>query len=808
MSVNEWNNGGETITQQAGEDWGGNGGAGGMVKCRETVDDEPEAPFDPKTTQDAREDAPASTEFFTQRQLLFNKPGATAELIDDEFEGNPNIKPRDLTMEKKLFGGKQVMSGLNFDKYNDLPIQVSGNNVPAPMPSFSQSNLHPLLKSNITIANYANPTPVQTFSIPVIADGRDLMGCAQTGSGKTGGFLFPILSKNFYDGPPTSSSGRVATPLSLILAPTRELAAQIYEETKKFAYRSWVRPCVVYGGKSAVDLFRELERGCGLLVATPGRLIDLLERGRITLAKVKYLVLDEADRMLDMGFEVQIRQIIEQYGISKDRQTLMFSATFPRDIQILARDFLTDYIFLAVGRVGSTSENIKQNVVLVQQENKRSLILDLLHTDLKIEKEGHPSPNLTLVFAETKRETDDLCFFLTEHGFPAECIHGDLTQQEREKALASFKSGVRPVLVATAVASRGLDIPDVRHVIIYDMPSDIDEYVHRIGRTARAGNEGKATAFFCIQGRDLSLIKDLHHLLMESNQHVPEFLEALKKEGRWKDVAMQPRRGGNRAFGAFGGCDFRNVSGESRFGAPGRPHNYKGAMFGRGGGGSGNPKPGDWRCASCSNCNFAIRSECFKCGVAKPDGRGGGGRLSGGYGGGSGGGGYAAHSGDGYGGVDTCTYGGEAMGFNAPGCVGGRGGREVKSGDWPCPFCNKSNFAKRRECFSCSKPRPPRVGADALNCLPDLKPGEWVCPSCKTNNFPTRHQCCACSEPRPPSVGADPAKNVRKTKPGDWDCAGCKAINYAQREGCYRCHEPKSTGAGGSSGGGVFVMFA
>lgn len=280
------------------------------------------------------------------------------------------------------------------------------------------------------------------------------MACAQTGSGKTGGFLFPILSQAFINGPSAVPAGganfgrqRKAYPTSLILAPTRELVSQIFDEARKFAYRSWVRPCVVYGGADIGLQLRSIERGCDLLVATPGRLVDLIERGRISLQNIKYLVLDEADRMLDMGFEPQIRRIVEGEDMPgvQDRQTLMFSATFPRDIQMLARDFLKDYIFLSVGRVGSTSENITQKVEYVEDMDKRSVLLDILHTH---------GAGLTLIFVETKRMADSLSDFLINQNFPATSIHGDRTQRERERALEMFRNGRCPILVATAVAAR------------------------------------------------------------------------------------------------------------------------------------------------------------------------------------------------------------------------------------------------------------------------------------------------------------------------------------------------------------------
>lgn len=388
-------------------------------------------------------------------------------------------KASDDRLEQELFG-KQANAGINFEAYKDIPVEVSGRDCPPSLESFADIDLGDVLNHNIQLANYTTPTPVQKTSIPIVTKGRDLMACAQTGSGKTAAFLIPSISSILLDGQPpappvsntASSYGRSKKcyPRALILAPTRELASQIYDEARKFAYRSPVRPVVVYGGADIAGQLRELERGCDVLVATPGRLVDLLERGRASLSQIKYLILDEADRMLDMGFEPQIRRIVEQEDMTRDRQTLMFSATFPKEIQRLAGDFLNDYIHLRVGRIGSTTENITQKIEYVEDHDKRSVLLDLL-ASIK---------GLTLIFVDTKRAADSLEDFLRERDYPATSIHGDRTQQEREMALRSFKTNKTPFLVATDVAARGLDIPNVVHVINYEMPTDIDNYVHRI----------------------------------------------------------------------------------------------------------------------------------------------------------------------------------------------------------------------------------------------------------------------------------------------------------------------------------------
>ncbi|KAK6832993.1 DEAD-domain-containing protein, partial [Apiospora arundinis] len=505
-------------------------------------------------------------------------------------DGKHIAGPANPRVERELFGTPddttKQHTGINFEKYDDIPVEASGHDVPEAVNQFTNPPLDDHLIQNIKLARYTVPTPVQKYSIPIVMGGRDLMACAQTGSGKTGGFLFPILSQAFQTGPsaaPAAGGGfgrqRKAYPTSLILAPTRELVSQIYEESRKFAYRSWVRPCVVYGGADIGSQLRQIERGCDLLVATPGRLVDLIERGRISLVNIKYLVLDEADRMLDMGFEPQIRRIVE----GEDMPDPHVFGHIPRDIQMLARDFLKDYIFLSVGRVGSTSENITQKVEYVEDIDKRSVLLDILHTH---------GAGLTLIFVETKRMADSLSDFLINQNFPATSIHGDRTQRERERALEMFRNARCPILVATAVAARGLDIPNVTHVVNYDLPTDIDDYVHRIGRTGRAGNTGHSTAFFNRGNR--GVVRELLDLLKEANQEVPAFLETIAREssfggggrgGRGRGGGGGRGRGANSDFRKFGGGGGGFGGGGGGFNGPPQGGNFSGG----GGGGFGGP---------------------------------------------------------------------------------------------------------------------------------------------------------------------------------------------------------------------------
>ncbi|KAM6149272.1 LOW QUALITY PROTEIN: ATP-dependent RNA helicase DDX3X-like [Rhynchocyon petersi] len=494
----------------------------------------------------------------TSSFAMFDRSGCSSWCDrSDEDDWSKPLPPSDC-LEQEHFSGSNT--GINFEKYDDTPVEATGSHCPPHIESFNDVAMGEIIMGNIELTHYTQPTPVQKHAIPIIQAKRDLMACAHTGSGKTAAFLLPILSQIHRYGPgealkAVKENGRYGRrkqyPVSLVLAPTRELAVQIYEEARKFSYRSRVRPCVVYGGADIGQQIRDLERGCHLLVATPGRLVDMMERGKIGLEFCKYLVLDEADRMLDMGFEPQIRRIVEQDTMPPKgvRHTMMFSATFPKEIQMLARDFLDDYIFLAVGRVGSTSENITQKVVWVEEPDKRSYLLDLLNAAGK--------DSLTLVFVETKKGADCLEDFLYHEGYACTSIHGDRSQRDREETLHQFRSGKSPILVATAVAARGLDISNVKHVINFDLPSDIEEYVHRIGRTGRVGNLGYATF---LNERNISITKDLLDLV-EAKQDDPSWLESMAFEHHPKESSHG--RSKSRFSGGFGARDYRQSSGSS-----------------------------------------------------------------------------------------------------------------------------------------------------------------------------------------------------------------------------------------------------
>jgi probable ATP-dependent RNA helicase DDX4 len=338
-----------------------------------------------------------------------------------------------------------------------------------------------------------------------------------------------------------SAFSEVQEPAAIIIGPTRELVVQINNEARKFANGTMLRPCVVYGGTSVMSQLGNISKGAHIVTGTPGRLLDFISKGKLGLGKLKYLVLDEADRMLDMGFKPDIERLLAMPGMpSKDqRQTLLFSATFPTEIQQLAGDILNDYLFITVGKVGGANSDIEQRVFQVNQMEKRDKLVSILN---------ETGRDRTLVFVETKKGADFLATYLSQSEFPATSIHGDRLQNEREEALRDFKTGRAPILIATSVAARGLDIPGVEHVVNYDLPKEVDEYVHRIGRTGRCGNLGKATSFFD-PGKDGDIGRTLVKILSDARQEVPD----------WLDEIAQGSFGGSFAGGSgdFGGRDTR-----------------------------------------------------------------------------------------------------------------------------------------------------------------------------------------------------------------------------------------------------------
>ena len=361
--------------------------------------------------------------------------------------------------------------------------------------NFDELPLLPQLLTAVKACGYETPTPIQRDTIPTVLAGKDVLGCAQTGTGKTAAFALPILQRLYQERP----AGKTRNIRALILTPTRELALQIQENFVAYGKGLPLRSCVIFGGVGQQPQVEQLKRGVDILVATPGRLNDLIGQGFISLAKIEIFVLDEADRMLDMGFIHDVKKVIAL--LPEKRQTLFFSATMPAEVEKLAMSILKDPVSVKVDPVSSTVDTIEQNLYLVDKANKKHLLADLLR---------RPEVESALVFTRTKHGADRVVRELSREGIQARAIHGDKSQGARQEALAQFKQGKIHVLVATDIAARGIDIAGLSHVFNYDMPHEPESYVHRIGRTGRAGHEGVAVSFCCIdEMKDLKAIEKL-----------------------------------------------------------------------------------------------------------------------------------------------------------------------------------------------------------------------------------------------------------------------------------------------------------
>lgn len=363
-------------------------------------------------------------------------------------------------------------------------------------------NLHliePLLKA-LQTEGYTNPTPIQEQSIPVVLDRKDLLGCAQTGTGKTAAFALPILQILHQEKATQRGPKQIK---ALILTPTRELAIQIGESFMAYGEHTGLSHLVVFGGVSQVPQVNALRHGIDILIATPGRLLDLMNQRYISLQHINMFVLDEADRMLDMGFINDVNKVISK--LPSKRQTLFFSATMPPEISRLADTILDNPVRVEVTPVSSTVEKVEQGVYFVEKENKPSLLLHILQ-DSNIKS--------ALVFTRTKHGADKVVKMLNRANIEAEAIHGEKSQNARQRALSLFKNGDLRVLVATDIASRGIDINDLSHVINFEMPNIPETYVHRIGRTGRAGASGIALSFCDAEER--AYLKDINKLIGKS----------------------------------------------------------------------------------------------------------------------------------------------------------------------------------------------------------------------------------------------------------------------------------------------------
>lgn len=401
-------------------------------------------------------------------------------------------------------------------------ILVEGDDPPSALRTFEDMKFNRGIIKGLNAKGITRPSPIQMQGIPAVLSGRDLIGIAYTGSGKTLAFVLPLVmfcleqEKRL---PFIRNEG----PYGLIVVPSRELARQIQENIEYYASHLLkegfpeLRSCIAIGGVPSSEALEKIRRGVHMMVATPGRLMDMLNKKMVSLDVCRYLCLDEADRMIDMGFEEDVRTIFSYF--KAQRQTLLFSATMPKKIQNFAKSALVQPVTVNVGRAGAASMNIIQDVEFVKTEAKIVFILECLQK----------TPPPVLVFAERKQDVDAIQEYLLLKGVQAVSTHGGKDQEERTRAVQQFKAREKDVLVATDVASKGLDFPQIQHVINYDMPDDIENYVHRIGRTGRGNDKGRATTLIN-KSVDEAVLLDLKHLLIEAKQRVPPFLAALQSE--------------------------------------------------------------------------------------------------------------------------------------------------------------------------------------------------------------------------------------------------------------------------------------
>ncbi len=362
--------------------------------------------------------------------------------------------------------------------------------------SFSDLRLSEAILRALEAKNYKTPTPIQAGAIPELLAERDLLGIAQTGTGKTAAFALPMLELLSKRG----GRAKPRAPRALILTPTRELASQIGESFTAYGKHLSVNNRVIFGGVGQEPQVRALKAGVDVLVATPGRLLDLMEQRHVSLDAVEIFVLDEADRMLDMGFIHDVRRVINV--LPRERQSLLFSATMPKDIVELANKILRNPLRIEVTPQATTAEKVVQHVLFVEKNDKRALLAEILKD---------PEIQRTLVFTRTKHGANRAAEYLAKARIPAEAIHGNKSQSARERALENFRAGKTRVLVATDIAARGIDVPGITHVINFDLPNVPESYVHRIGRTARAGRAGVALSFCDIEEREF--LRDIEKLI-------------------------------------------------------------------------------------------------------------------------------------------------------------------------------------------------------------------------------------------------------------------------------------------------------
>ncbi|KAL7518378.1 hypothetical protein ACHAWX_003211 [Stephanocyclus meneghinianus] len=525
-------------------------------------------------------------------------------VAEDQLDGNQAKRRRTRSMDKAeehamIADEEKSQSAEEWRKTHNITVRGYGTRTndkfPDPFIEFNDAPFNPTIQKTLKSAGFARPTFIQSQAWPIAIKGTDMICIAKTGSGKTCGFLLPSFHQYIQSKGAPEKERKGAGPIILVLAPTRELACQILEETHKFGRPIGIRSVCCYGGSPKYAQIQALERGVECVIATPGRLNDLIEMKKANLSHVKFVVLDEADRMLDMGFEPQIRSIMENIPESTQRQTLLFSATWPKEIQRLAFDFLSDPVQINVGEVNvlNANKDITQKIIMCNEDEKtdklREILTDLMNATTETLEQpssgaarfsqtpvdiGGKKHAKVIVFVAKKYVAHELANQLWDEGFAVDSLHGDREQWERTKVINAFKQGTLRMLIATDVAARGLDVKDVGVVVNYDMPVGVngaEDYVHRIGRTGRAGAKGVAHTMFT--PGDKKLATPLVEILEKASQEVPTELKAMARP------KFHPGRGG---VGGLGRGFYRGRGGGRGYMSSGR--GGRGVGRGRSGG--------------------------------------------------------------------------------------------------------------------------------------------------------------------------------------------------------------------------------
>ncbi len=480
-------------------------------------------------------------------RTFLNDPNETSWHYRYERKGytNPTLLQEDSLFFKEHIENLQKKSKFDFEslqKSNNIKVYLNNKEIPQePKNSFNEISFDSHIKSNLQKLHYDLMTPIQQIIIPYILLKKDCLGCAQTGSGKTIAFLLPLINLMLKEGPPKDDNKYLKTnsnynlscsyPVMLILVPTRELAEQIFKEARKVCYKTGIIVTRCYGGVKLDNQIRELKQGSDIVIGTPGRIIELIEKRFLYLKLIQYLVIDESDRMLDMGFEHQMNDIVfnSQMPDKNNRVNYMFSATIPKNVIEISKKFMREECYLISNKNNfdkneyNTNENVEQKIYYVEDNDKIGKLHEIFQ---KIQGNA-------IIFLETKKSVDNLENFLSKRNYNVLAIHGDKPQIQRQEAIRLFSNGEVPILIATDVASRGLDFPNVSYVFNFDMPKNIEDYIHRIGRTGRVGNKGMAISFY--NDKNKVIAEDLVKEMIKAKQEIPDFLQKFNYDNLSED---------------------------------------------------------------------------------------------------------------------------------------------------------------------------------------------------------------------------------------------------------------------------------